>query len=58
MRRREGKVLNCIKESHHEVTTALIRVRDVFCEIVRKGGPHEGEMDAVNGNELTMKQKH
>lgn len=25
------KVLNCIKESHHEVTTAVIRVRDEFC---------------------------
>lgn len=48
---RRRKVLNCIKESHHEVTTALIRVRDVFCEIVYRG---REEMDAVNGNELTM----
>jgi hypothetical protein len=51
---RKRKVLNCIKESHHEVTTALIRVRDVFCEIVDGGAAHEEEMDAVNGNELTM----
>lgn len=47
-RGREGdgreKVLNCIKESHHEVTTALIRVRrgNTFCSHERGEDGGEG----------------
>lgn len=50
---RRGKVLNCVKESHHEFNTALIRVRRGKNFVKECGGKQENS-DAVNGNELTM----
>lgn len=50
---RREKVLNCIKKSHHEVNTALIRERREE-KIVKEDGGKQEDSDAVNGNELTM----
>ena len=50
---RRGKVSNCIKKSHHEVNTALIRERRERKNVKEDGGKQE-DSDAVNGNELTM----